>query len=548
MRHVVARAFGLGSIFGKTLRDSRGAMLVVLGLLGLMIVAGGEVMATTYGSAAARADLAALSSGMPASLRGLYGDPLNVDTTGGFINWHYGAYFALIAGLWSILALSATLAAEARRGSLDLVLAGPHSRRTVALEKIAAHLVSQGVVAACLGVLAWAVGIAFALGPRDEIAPSAAAAFAVGVAVRSLAAGAVAWALAPLIGRGAAAGAAGALMVAGYVIHGYRTVVPTFERLDGLTWWAWTAGHTPLAGSENWGGVAITALVTGLLFVLGTELFIRRDIGVTLASPLPGLPAAILGVRGPIGRAFGEALPTAVWWGIGLGTYGATMAIASGSMIDLLASAPGLTAAFRSIIPGIDLTTAAGFLQLAFVDFGFVLFGLAAMTFVGGRWADEASGRLEVLLAAPLSRVRWALGAGIADWLATLLLTLVLAGSIGAGVGVLGQDPFVPAVGTAVLALYGCALVGVGMAAGGLGGPGWAGPAVGAVAIGTFLLDTLAPILRLPDWVAQLALTTHLGEPMVGRWEADGVIACLVIAAAGVGIGALGLARRDVCA
>ena len=81
-----------------------------------------------------------------------------MDTTGGFISWHYGSYFALITGLWSILALSSTLAVEARRGSLDLVLAGPHSRRRVALEKIAGHLVCLAIAAAGVALGGWGLG------------------------------------------------------------------------------------------------------------------------------------------------------------------------------------------------------------------------------------------------------------------------------------------------------------------------------------------------------------------------------------------------------
>jgi len=73
-----------------------------------------------------------------------------------------------------------------------------------------------------------------------------------------------------------------------------------------------------------------------------------------------------------------------------------------------------------------------------------------------------------------------------------------------------------------------------------------AAPAVLAVAIGTFLLDMLAPLLRLPDWVGQLALTTHLGEPMVGAWDAVGIVACLALAIGGLAAGAWGIARRDV--
>ena len=52
------------------------------------------------------------------AFRAIYGLPTAVDTLGGFIAWHYAAYFALFVGLWSILALSSTLAGEAKRGSL----------------------------------------------------------------------------------------------------------------------------------------------------------------------------------------------------------------------------------------------------------------------------------------------------------------------------------------------------------------------------------------------------------------------------------------------
>ena len=63
---------------------------------------------------------------------------------GGFINWHYGAYVVLIVGLWSILALSSTLATEARRASPDLVveLGLAARRRHVSVETRAVNRVS----------------------------------------------------------------------------------------------------------------------------------------------------------------------------------------------------------------------------------------------------------------------------------------------------------------------------------------------------------------------------------------------------------------------
>jgi putative exporter of polyketide antibiotics len=66
------------------------------------------------------------------------------------------------------------------------------------------------------------------------------------------------------------------------------------------------------------------------------------------------------------------------------------------------------------------------------------------------------------------------------------------------------------------------------------------------VVTATFLLDLLAPPLRLPDWVHQLALTAHMGKPMIGSWDPAGIVACLVIAVGGVALGAWGMTRRDV--
>ena len=540
------RLYGLGSVFGKTLRDSRLGMLVVTSLLGVMSIAGGLTMASTYGTLEARRELAAMSADMPPMLRGMYGNPINVDTLGGFISWHYGAYFALLAGLWSILALSSVLAGEARRGSLDFAVATPRPRRSIALEKVAGHAAAVGMAMALLALVAWATGVVGAKLPGDAISPAAAVSFAIGLGVRTLVAGSVAFAIAPFLGRGAAAGIAGALMLGGYVIQSYRTVVPAFDAIAGATWFSWTADHVPLAGSTDWAGIVITAIACLVLIAIGIEGFARRDVGVTVPLPVPRLPRALLGVHGPLGRSFGDLLPTALAWGVGLGIYGVLMAAASQSLLDALDASPAMAEIFRSLIPGIDITTAAGFLQLAFAEIGYVLIGLAAATFISIRSSDETSGRLELQLATPLTRVRWAVASGLAVWAAIALVALLLAAAVALGVASVGQDPVTPALGTLVLAVYGAALAGIGVGVAGLSRASFAMPAVVALTIGTFLLDLLAPILRLPDWVGQLALTAHLGEPMVGAWDGLGMAACVVLAAGGLVVGGIGMRRRDV--
>lgn len=540
------RLYGFGSVFGKTVRDSRLGMITIAVLLGGIILAGGATMATTYGTLETRRELAFLSETLPPVLRGLYGNPVNVDTLGGFISWHYGAYFALLAGLWSILALSSTLAGEARRGSLEFALVTPLSRRVIALEKVAGHLAALAAAMAFIALATWITGTAFATMPGDEISPEAAVGFAIGLGAKALVAGSVAFALASLVGRGAAAGLAGGLMLAGYVLNSYRALVPAFDAPANLTWFSWTRDHLPLAGQVDWAAVALVLVVSVGLLAIGVEAFARRDVGATSWIRTPGLPRALLGVRGPFSRSFGELLPSGLAWGIGLGLYGFVMAVSSRAFTEELARSPGLMEAMRNFIPGVDLTTTAGFLQMAFVDLGLVLAGLAAATFVAGRSADETGGRLELLLATPLTRIRWAIASGIGVWLAVAVAIALLAASIGIGVALTGSEAVQPMVGTLALALYGTAMAGVGLAVGGLTRSSFAGPAVAVVAIGTFLVDILAQALMLPDWVRQLALSSHMGEPMVGSWEAAGILACLILAIGGLIVGAWGMNRRDV--
>jgi putative exporter of polyketide antibiotics len=109
-----------------------------------------------------------------------------------------------------------------------------------------------------------------------------------------------------------------------------------------------------------------------------------------------------------------------------------------------------------------------------------------------------------------------------------------------------GLSPWTAAIGSAVLALYGCALAGVGIAIAGLIRSSLAVAVVAAAAIGTLLLDIIVPALNLPAWVHDLALTAHFGEPMVGNWDPVGIAAAVAIAMGGLVIGAWGFSRRDL--
>jgi ABC-2 type transport system permease protein len=246
-----------------------------------------------------------------------------------------------------------------------------------------------------------------------------------------------------------------------------------------------------------------------------------------------------------VSRAFGEQLPRALAWGFGMGVMGALLASLAGGFAKQLGGEAGLMTTFSTIFPGYDFATAGGWLQLYVVLF-YVAAGFAGATFVS-KWAsDETDGRLEEILSVPLSRARWVVAGGVAAILAVVLATVVVALGIGLGASAGGATAGDAMVGTASLGLFAIAIVGVGVAIGGLWRTSLAAEIAAVVVVATYLIDLLAPALKLPDWFHQLALTAHFGQPMLGQWDVAGVVACLVVGIGGILLGAWGLGRRDV--
>ncbi len=541
-----SRIYGFGSIYGKTMRDSRRAVIGIALVMGLALVAVSYAIVQEFNTPASRQQLVAVVAAVPAILAGLAGKAVNVGTLGGYLQYKYGSFFPEITSLWAILALSATLATEARRGSLEFVAASAMTRRRVALEKLFAHLTGQAIVAIVVFVALLFVGSSVQGLPGDAITVQMAAGYALWLFLLGIAAGSVAFALAPFVGRGSAAGVAGAVLFGGFIVNGYQAAIPTLAPLANLTWFGWTSNHVPLAGQFDWVTLLPVALVALVLFTVGVEAFARRDIGATSPIPTPSLPRALVGLRGPTGRAVGQNLPSSIAWGIGIGLFGLAIAGSGKSFVDELGKATDFVKLLNQVFPGFDIRSVGGFLQLLYVEFGLILAGLAAATLVAVWGSDETSGRLEFLLASPLSRIRWVTSGGVAIMAGIVVVTIIAALGIAVGAVIAGGDIVQPVVGSLVLGLYAAALGGIGVAVGGLFRTSWAGPAVALFAIVTWLIDLLAPAFRLPDFVHQLALTSHYGFTMLGQWDWVGVVASLVLAVGGVALGAWGFRRRDL--
>jgi ABC-2 type transport system permease protein len=445
-----SRVYGLGSVYAKTMRDSRLAFIVTAGLMAGLLLAVSAAITKAYPTAASRVELASLAASVSGVASGIAGKAVNVGTMGGYVEWKYGPIFLWIAAIWSMLALSGTLAGEARGGSLEFVATAPFGKRRIALEKVGAHLTALALTVAILGFAAWLAGAAFATLPGDAVPAQAAVGFALWVGLVGLAFGGLAFALAQFFGRAVGAAVAGFALIAGWLLQGYAATVPVFTPFALLTPLAWTADHLPLAGQYNWPS-------------LHSDRRPRRGAagrrGGGVRAPRPRRPSRP--IRTPGGRAVARprrarlvaprrAAVDGAGLGLGLGIFTLAMAAISKALADDVVKSPDLIKTFSQVFPTFNITTAAGFLQLM-IQLEYIVVGFAAATLVAGWASDETSGRLEMLLSTPLSRPRWAIYSGLGVYLAIVVMTAIMAGCVGLGAAAAGSDALTPMAGTIAL-------------------------------------------------------------------------------------------------
>ena len=539
---------GIGTVYGKTVRDSRRAALVVGGVAALFMFGAGAPYgaAPEFSTVALRHQFIAGLTALPLALRGLLGEPINLETMGGFLSWRVGNFLPVLLGLWSVVALSGTLAGEAARGSLDLLAATPKGRRTIALEKLGGHVTAVTAAMLILAVAMWAVGAAFGSLPGDGIAVSDALGQALLYGLMMLAVGGVAFATAPYVGRSRALAFGLIALFASYLIYSYATLSPLIEALKPLSFFAWSAGHRPLAGVTDWASVALLAGIDVVLLGAGVVAFGQRDLGGTVNVAWLRLPSLPAGISGPFERQLADRAGVAVAWGLGIGLYGMLIVASAKDFSRSLGSLPQIQALIHAIYPGIDLRQPSAVLQLTFFGFGSFIFGLAGASFLAGWASDEGRRRLEVVLSTPRARASWAARSGLGALAAIGVVTFIVALLIAIAVASQAGDLVAPVAGIGVLGLAAAGFAGVGLAVGGLVRASLAAGVSAFLVIATFLIDTLGAALKLPDPVLQLSIYKHLGQPMAGIFDPIGIAAATVMVIGGLVVCAIGLTRRDI--
>jgi ABC-2 type transport system permease protein len=188
----------------------------------------------------------------------------------------YGLLVPLLVAVFMIAWGARSVAGDEDAGTLDLVLAHPVSRRSLALQRFGGLLL--GIAATSLVLL----GAMTALrGPFElgEVPVSGLVAINLQLALFGACFGALAFAVGAATGSKAAALTASAgVAVLAYLANS------VFPQVEALGWtrdispFHWYLGGDPLINGVQWGGVAALAVTTVVLAGAGTLLFTRRDL------------------------------------------------------------------------------------------------------------------------------------------------------------------------------------------------------------------------------------------------------------------------------
>jgi ABC-2 type transport system permease protein len=478
----------------------------------------------------------ARSIGSNPGMTALFGETRALETVAGFTEWRVLLVLALVAGVWALFAATRVLRGEEDAGRAEIVLAAPLTRTGALLATLAGLALSLALLAAvAVGGLVLGVG-------RDVGTGRAALLGATFAGLTSLMAsvGAVSSQLADTRRRAAAIGAG--VLGAWYVL---RVVADSSTDLRWLRWatplgWIELAG--PLTEPDPW-PVALSFAAAVLLGAVAVRLARRRDLGAGL---LPGRDtgrAHLALLRSPLGLAARLASGATLSWTLGMVSFGLIIGLVARTAAEAMADSTG-----GELLGELGIAEQG---TRAYVGVSFVFVTVALATAAAGQVAatrdEEASSRLENVLARPVGRARWlegrllvAVGVLVAASAAAVLGTWV-AGLVG-DLGVAGSDLALAGANALPAALL---VLGAGTLLHGLV-PRRASTLTFAGVAASFLLEMVGSAVGLPSWLLGASVFHHVTPAPAVDPDWPAAVVLVLLGAAMAALGVLALRRRDV--
>lgn len=469
----------------------------------------------------------------------LLGVPRHAETVAGFTSWRVLVVIALIGAIWALLSSTRAFRGDEDAGRWELILAGPVTKRTAALQALA------GFAAALGAMFVVATGVTFVAGrtPGANFALGSAALFALAMisgAAMFVAIGALASQLSAT--RGQAATICAGVLGVSYVV---RMVADSSNSTGWLRWLSpigWIEEMRPLRDPQPLAYAAV-ALLVATCGAAAVTLAARRDVYASVLRERPARAAAAPWLRGSIALALVLARPSTIGWLGGIAALSFIQGFVARTATTLLSDSPAATAQLGRL--GIRKAS-EGYLGVTFLTMALIIALLAASQIAGIR-DEEGSGRVENLVVRPLPRLRW-LAERSAIATATVLLGGLAAGLFtwyGAASQRVGVDLgtlLAAGVNATVPALF---VLGAGVLTVGLRPRVAAAVSYGLVAW-SFLVLLLGSIIVGNDWFKDLSLFAHIELAPASKPDWPQAAAVVAIGLAIGMLGALVFRRRDL--
>ncbi|HEY6031293.1 MAG TPA: ABC transporter permease subunit [Gaiellaceae bacterium] len=251
----------------------RGLAWWSLGLVGLV-----ALMVSVYPSIRDNPDMKRLVEEYPDALKAFmaFGGEVEYGTAAGYLGSELYAFMVPILLLVAAIGAAArSIAGEEERGTLDLLLANPVSRRRVALEKLAT--VAVNVVA--LGAVLWAALAVGTTAASMDVGLGRLAAATTAAVLLALVFAAVAFLLGAATGkRGKAVAVASALAVLTYVLNALSSLVDFLEPARWVSPFFHYAAGDPLRNGLSLWHALVLAGIALVAAALALPAFERRDL------------------------------------------------------------------------------------------------------------------------------------------------------------------------------------------------------------------------------------------------------------------------------
>ncbi|MBT0993270.1 anibiotic ABC transporter [Cellulomonas sp. DKR-3] len=485
-----------------------------------------------FPSAEARQARAELISSPAATALAGPGYGLDDYTIGAMTANELALWIMIPVAIMAVLAVTRHLRAPEEDGRLELVRSQPVGRSAP---------VVAGLVAATVATLA--VGAAtFVAMLTTSLDPTGSALLCLGVVVQALVFAAVSAAASQVAGTARAASALGMAAIGLALV--LRAVGDVREPESGSVWtwlspFGWSQATAPFVLDRWWPllvGVGATVVAVALAFALVD----RRDHGAGLLQQRLGRARGRLGTV--VGLTWRRQRTSIVSWSVAILLSALLIGFLADAVVDFVTDDPELGQLFPAGPAGAVASVFA-----LYVVFLAVLAAAYAGTAVGAARTEETSGRAANLLALPVSRVRW-LGAQVALAAVVATVALVVAGLLMgvAAAAALDDDSQVGSLlGAAAVTVPGVLVV-LGVAVAVLG---WLPRAFGAVWAYVSYVGVWAMFGEiLPDGTDALSPFAYLPSLPADAMTWPPVLVVSAVAGALVGLGLVGVRRRDLAA